>query len=174
MTPSFYKVKRGFTLVELLTAVSIVAILAVAVVPGMIDLVKDSRLSSQTDTLVSALNEARLEAIKQRTDIKFCPATSNANSDTTCGQATDWGKGWLALKGTSVIQRYDTKTGLNITGKTSDAAATAITSVTFNGTLGNATTAATFTLCLTGRKAQSVSVTASGHVIKGITTTTCS
>ncbi len=156
----------GFTLIELMITLAILIILTTIAVPGMTDLIRDARLSSQSDLLVSTLNTARLEAIKRRIDVTVCPAT-NANADAACsGSAADWSTGILVFDGTSVIQRIQMKQGLTIT--------TAATSVVFSGTLGSSA-AASFTLCTTGRKEHQIDVTLSGHVGKRINSgTTCS
>ena len=80
--------QRGMTLVELMVTLSILAILVAIGAPGMVDLVRDARLSSQSDLLVSTLNAARLEAVKQRKVMTVCPA-SNANTDTACATSAD-------------------------------------------------------------------------------------
>ncbi|MDP2882393.1 MAG: GspH/FimT family pseudopilin [Azonexus sp.] len=163
----------GFTLVELMVTLAILIILTVIAVPGMTDLIRDARLSSQSDLLVSALNSARLEAIKRRKSITVCPAT-NANTDTACAaSAAAWSTGILVIDedvvvpvDERVIQRVQMKQGLTIT--------TAATSVAFSGTLGSSAVT-TFTLCTTERKEHQVDVTLSGHVGKRINSgTTCS
>lgn len=157
--------QRGMTLVELMVTLSILAILVAIGAPGMVDLVRDARLSSQSDLLVSTLNAARLEAVKQRKVMTVCPA-SNANTDTACATSADaWSTGIMVFDGTSIIQRVQMREGLTIT--------TAATSVVFTGTLGS-TTAATFTLCTSGRKQHQVDVAASGHVGKRINSDICS
>ncbi len=155
----------GFTLVELMVTLAILIILTTIAVPGMTDLIRDARLSSQSDLLASTLNAARLEAIKRRQNVTVCPAT-DANTSTACsGNAGDWSTGILVFDGAAVIQRVQMKQGLTIT--------TAATSVIFTGTLGSAA-ATTFTLCTTGRKEHQIDVTISGHVGKRINSaTTC-
>ena len=155
----------GFTLVELMVALAILIILTTIAVPGMTDLIRDARLSTQSDLLASTLNAARLEAIKRRQNVTVCPATDANTSNACSGNAADWSTGFLVFDGAAVIQRVQMKQGLTIT--------TAATSVVFSGTLGSST-ATTFTLCTTGRKEHQVDVTISGHVGKRINSaTTC-
>lgn len=156
----------GFTMIELLVTVVIVGALTMIAVPGMTDLVRDARLSTQTDLLVSTLNTARLEAIKRRTNITVCPVATDANTAAACSANTaDWAKGIVIWDGAAVTQRLQSKTGLTVT--------TAATSVVFSGTLGSASAASSFTLCTTGRKQQQVDVSLSGHVSKRINATVC-
>lgn len=56
---------RGFTLIELMIAIAIAAILAGAAVPSFRDLVINNRLATQSNDLVSDLALARTEATKR-------------------------------------------------------------------------------------------------------------
>ena len=59
------KVCRGFTLIELMVTIAVVAILTTVAVPGFRDLIRNNRVTTQTNEVVSALNFARTEAIKR-------------------------------------------------------------------------------------------------------------
>lgn len=156
----------GFTLLELMVTLSISAILLSIAIPSMASLIRDARLSSQTDLLVRTINEARMEAIKQRKDFKICPAVT-PNTDTVCSTAAaDWPKGWLVITGSDISQRISSKAGVTITS--------AVTSVVFGATLGTPSAASSFTICAPGRKQQTVNISASGHIDKRIDTTVCS
>jgi type IV fimbrial biogenesis protein FimT len=74
----------GFTLIELMVVTLIAAILLAIAVPAMQSLLASNQLSALTDTLASALNEARSEAGKLGTTVSL-----NANSGNT-----NWGSGW--------------------------------------------------------------------------------
>ncbi len=56
---------HGFTLVELMVTLAIAAILLTSGVPSFANLIKDNRLSTKTNELVTSLSLARSEAIKQ-------------------------------------------------------------------------------------------------------------
>jgi type IV fimbrial biogenesis protein FimT len=160
------KYAAGFTLIELMMTLSIAAVLLAIGVPSMRDLIRDARLSSQADLLVRSINAARMEAIKQRSNFKVCPAAT-PNSATACSVlATDWTNGWILISGTTISQRLLGKSGVTIT--------TAATAVEFGATLGTPTAASSFVLCVSGRKQQTVNVSASGHVDKRIDSTVCS
>ena len=99
-------VQAGFTLVELLIGLAILGILSVVAVPSMNNMIRDARLSSQTDLLIHTLNAARLEAVKQRTNMTVCPA-ANPDSDAACSaSAGDWANGIMVWDGTAVTQRF--------------------------------------------------------------------
>jgi type IV fimbrial biogenesis protein FimT len=157
-------VLRGFTLVELMVTLAVAAVLAMVAVPGMTQLFRSARLSAQTDQLVSALNLARLEAVKRRRDIQLCGAAIPAPAPNPCNGAAadDWTNGWLIFDGGAVMRQFDRKTDLRVN--------TVDTSVTFTGTIGSAAAPASFILCVSGEREQQVDVALSGHVSKRINT----
>ncbi|UCV16318.1 GspH/FimT family pseudopilin [Quatrionicoccus australiensis] len=156
----------GFSLIEVMVVLVIAIVLTLVAVPGMTNLFRDARLSTQTDMLISTLNSARLEAVKQRKNITVCPMT-NADTGTACSaSASDWTNGFGVWDGTAIIQRVAAKGDAAIT--------TAATSVVFVGTFGSTSAAASFTLCASGRKQQQIDIGVSGHVSKKINSTLCS
>ena len=84
---------RGFTLLELLVALAILAILLGIGVPSFAAAIKNSCMSSNQNALVSSLYLARSEAIKNADSVTVCPR-SGSNSQ-QCG--TSWDNGWLVF-----------------------------------------------------------------------------
>jgi type IV fimbrial biogenesis protein FimT len=163
-----FKSNLGMTLIEMMVTISILSILSAIAVPNMMDWVRDARLATQSDLLTTSLNNARLEAVKRRGNITFCPA-NDANTATTCSlTASDWSKGWLIMAGTEVVQRFIVQKGVTI-----DPTTVGVVTSIFNGTLGSAQSTLTFLACAKGRKQHRIDITLSGHISKSITTTTC-
>lgn len=67
------KLQRGFTLVELMVTVAVVAILATVAAPNFSALIEDQRVTSQINDLVGSLQLARSEAVKRGANITFAP-----------------------------------------------------------------------------------------------------
>jgi type IV fimbrial biogenesis protein FimT len=68
---------RGFTLLELMIALTILAILTALAVPSFTSLNNRSRLTSQANELLSGIQFARAEAIRANSRVTFC-GTDNA------------------------------------------------------------------------------------------------
>lgn len=83
----------GVSLVELLIAISIAAIVLGLGAPAMGSLIDDYRRSSFTNELLGALSLARSEAIKRGQRVTLCPSRDGVS----CTPATDWDAGWIAF-----------------------------------------------------------------------------
>jgi type IV fimbrial biogenesis protein FimT len=99
--PSFcYAPSRhlGFTLVELLVAVSIAAILLAVGIPSFRSAIASNRLTSTTNDLVGSLAQARSEAIRRGVRVTVCK--SNA-AGTDCDSTRTWAQGWISFVDTT-------------------------------------------------------------------------
>lgn len=81
----------GFTLLELLTILLLLAIVAAVAVPGWQRLMADNRLNVTANTLVLSLQRARSEALKRNAVVFVCAGDGH----TGCRDPGDWSQGWL-------------------------------------------------------------------------------
>jgi type IV fimbrial biogenesis protein FimT len=83
---------RGFTAVELMVTVAVVAILTAIALPALRTFVLNARRDSLVNGLVASLNYARSQALTLDQGAYFCPGTTAPTSTTCPGGA--WTSGW--------------------------------------------------------------------------------
>lgn len=91
---------RGFTLIELLVTLLVGGILVSIAVPAFNNFVMNDRDIGQANSLVSSLDYARSEAIKQNMPggVTVCPSI---NATTCAGSA--WSGGWIVINGAGTV-----------------------------------------------------------------------
>lgn len=101
----------GFTLVELIAVIAIVAILLTIGVPSYRDIQNSYRISSEVNGLVGDLQFARAQAIKEGQAVTACVSTDG----TTCASnPSGWQQGWIVFNDVNNNQTVDTSAGDNI------------------------------------------------------------
>jgi type IV fimbrial biogenesis protein FimT len=86
---------RGFTLLELMTAVTVMAILLGIGVPAFNQMVRDGQLASESNNLFAAMTLARSEAVKRSVRVSVCASPTVANTPNDCDKNGDWTGGWM-------------------------------------------------------------------------------
>lgn len=82
---------RGFTLIELVTTVAIVGILAGVGTPSMLGFVERQRASAAVGSLMTHMAQARMTAITQCHNAVLCPSANGRH----CDPGHDWSGGWM-------------------------------------------------------------------------------
>ena len=83
--------QQGFTIIELMITVALIAIIAAIGIPSFQDVVASNRVISSINELHAGLRLARLEAVKRNDSVVFCATSDSA----TCNGV--WGDGWLVF-----------------------------------------------------------------------------
>lgn len=84
---------RGFTLIEAISVIAIVAILFAIGVPSYRSVRASARVSTEVNGLLGDLQYARSEALKQGLTVTACVSVSGAS----CSNSTLWQRGWIVF-----------------------------------------------------------------------------
>lgn len=89
---------RGFTLPELLITMGIIAIVLTTAVPGISSMIKDNRLATHVNSVVTHIHMARGEAAKRDVRVIMCRTNSpNAHTPSCGGTERNWTGGYIVF-----------------------------------------------------------------------------
>ena len=124
--------ESGFTMVELMITLVVIAILLAAAVPFLGDFTRNNRLVSQTNDFVSSMQLARSEAVKQGITTVICPSSNHTSCSTS---ATDWQNGWLVFSDTNLDGDLDPGGSAPLCEATEDCLLKTGSGIDYNNTL---------------------------------------
>lgn len=84
--------KRGFTVIELMTVLSIMSAVLMLAATGFVQIKKNNRLLSEVYAFRASINKARSEAMAQRTFVTICRSSDGS----TCSTG-DWNVGYIGF-----------------------------------------------------------------------------
>jgi type IV fimbrial biogenesis protein FimT len=85
--------QQGFTLLELIITLAVVAILSAIALPGFDTFIRNNRLTTQANAFVSALSLARSEAIKRGSRVVVCKSADGKQ----CSKNNGFEQGWIVF-----------------------------------------------------------------------------
>ena len=146
---------RGFTLIELMFSIAVLAILLGLAAPSYRAFITSNRLTAQANELVADLSLARNEAASRSRNIQVCIA---ASATSCAGSGSDWAAGWIvwsdsnnngSLEASEVI-KYTAPLAGGVSMTASGPSDTSILVYLPFGGLSAGSTSWTFTLCASG------------------------
>lgn len=106
LTARFGRKSSGFTLLELMVVVAIVAIMSTLAAPSFLRLIQSNTMSSAANSFLADMRYARSQAIKMGRSVVMCRSNApeapspNCDSDSGTGGA-GWVSGWIIFLDTS-------------------------------------------------------------------------
>lgn len=154
---------RGFTLVELLVTLTVMAVLLGLAVPSMVSFVVERRANGVTNELMTSINLARSEAIKRNDRVVLCKSADGSTCVTTGG----WHAGWILFHdannnaqhdaGEDVLRRQNpAPDGVTLSGNSPVANYLSMSPAGMSKLISGAFQAGTFTICTNPAREESV------------------
>ena len=90
------KIEQGFTLIELIVAMAVLAILVVIATPSFESVFNNNKLTSNANEMLSTLQTARMEAARRNARVVVC-RNDTPDTATACNNAAGAWAGWMSF-----------------------------------------------------------------------------
>lgn len=96
-----HRSQRGFTMVELMTTVAILAVITAIAVPSLRGFIQRSNAAAAANTMLTSFALARSEAVRGNTRVSVCGSKTGEDCD------GDWTGGWIVFLDGSQPAQFD-------------------------------------------------------------------
>lgn len=128
--------QSGFTIIEIMITIAVLAVLTAVGVPAIGDLIKNNRVRAHVFELLDSIQLTRSEATKRRQPVVMCRTANPTAATPSCGgTAFTWTSGWLIFADDNGNSTYDAGTDVLI--KAVNPAATGGITIKTNGNCNN-------------------------------------
>ncbi len=100
------RTEAGFTLVELMITVAVVAILAAIAFPSFQATIRSNRIATRTNEFMASVALARAEAVKNNIGAGMCASANGATCDTV-NTGLEWNDGWIVFDDVNGNKQFD-------------------------------------------------------------------
>lgn len=99
--------QRGFTVIELMVTVAVIAIVSLVAAPNFRGMINGNRLSAVTNDYLALSQAAKMEAIRRGTRVTMCPS----DNGTSCN-GSDWRRVIIITADNTVLREVISDTGV--------------------------------------------------------------
>jgi type IV fimbrial biogenesis protein FimT len=102
--------QSGFTLIEMMVTISVLAILVSLAAPSFRENLVRNRAGAISNEFTSSISKARVEAVNRNVCVSICRSTlvpSTTTSQPRCDSGTNWNNGWIAFVNTACDDTID-------------------------------------------------------------------
>jgi type IV fimbrial biogenesis protein FimT len=165
------KTSAGMTLVELLAALAIFALILGFGVPSYRDWIASRQLANHAEYLAETLTQARSEAVKRQARVNVCKSSDGKQ----CATSGTWSAGWImyeddnrdgSIEAAENVIRHEPapRNGITVTANRPLDSYVSYTNFGYARMLNGALQMGTFVVCKPGQKAIHVVLANSGRV----------
>jgi type IV fimbrial biogenesis protein FimT len=92
-SPQPRRPEPGFTIIELMVVVALVAVMLTIAIPSFRNLTQRNRVSGEINLMIGDLEFARAEALQRGVPVSICPSSNG----TACLGTNTWQSGWIVF-----------------------------------------------------------------------------
>lgn len=147
--------QSGFTIIELMMTLVVAAIILALAAPSFRDFIANNRLTTTTNSFITAISFARSEAVKRTNNVRVVAVSPSS--------ANEWGGGWQVVdNGGNVLRVFQSDASVVTMDDTND-----VTTLTFDsrGFLANLAGGTSISICdnRDGETGRRITISATGR-----------